>query len=705
MPTKKPIRAAAKNRQIIAMQAEIAIEAAEAGEDGKPSGPPKFDVVAYRGKPVVVGGWDLPVLIDLEGMEFARNVIGDLFHNHDQLVGHATEKSKTESEVLLKGIISAATQYSEQVVASAAAGFPWEASVEVTPHKIVEIAAGKTVKANGSEFAGPLYVARKSTLTGFGFVPHGADPTTEVKIAAEAASHKEQTMKEDCKAWVAEMVPSLDLKSLTPEQIAAYEADFEGQKGKRNPKSTKKVEGSSFDDYKLEAKRCEEIRDIGRKFVEARKHLLRATDIEAVSRMTDEAIEKEMSPLEFRVELQDAMGDVKAHTVFAPKQRDEGLSAAVIEAAICMSGDLPDGVLVKRFGDKTLQAARDRFRGGIGLKQIYRLAAKANTPGFSYDGDDVTLEMQKAAFNKQPINRIEAAGFSSYDLSSILSSSANKFLLEGWGQGEMTWQDITDVVSVRDFKTATFYKLSGNLTYKKIAPGGQITHGGVSTDSYTVQNETYGRMFSIDRTAIINDDLSAITRIPLELGIAANDAFNEVFWTEFLDNASFFASGNANLSTGAVTAANALTALAAAEAIFFAQTKPNGTPLGKMADVWLLPPGSFRVGYNALFPGGNVTGGSSTVPEKNSLAGLYKPVMSAYIANAAYSGYSAVKNYLLANKPGFSTMLTSFLNGRRNPVVETAEAMFNVLGVEMRAYHDFGCNKMEYRAGVQGSGA
>jgi len=34
----------------------------------------------------------------------------------------------------------------------------------------------------------------------------------------------------------------------------------------------------------------------------------------------------------------------------------------------------------------------------------------------------------------------------------------------------------------------------------------------------------------------------------------------------------------------------------------------------------------------------------------------------------------------------------AFLNGQESPTIETAEADFNVLGIQMRGYHDFGVN-------------
>ena len=46
-------------------------------------------------------------------------------------------------------------------------------------------------------------------------------------------------------------------------------------------------------------------------------------------------------------------------------------------------------------------------------------------------------------------------------------------------------------------------------------------------------------------------------------------------------------------------------------------------------------------------------------------------------------------------------MEVCFLNGQQSPTVESAEADFNVLGVQFRGYHDWGCAKKEYRGAVK----
>jgi hypothetical protein len=50
-------------------------------------------------------------------------------------------------------------------------------------------------------------------------------------------------------------------------------------------------------------------------------------------------------------------------------------------------------------------------------------------------------------------------------------------------------------------------------------------------------------------------------------------------------------------------------------------------------------------------------------------------------------------------------MQVAFLNGRQEPFVETADADFNTLGVQMRCYYDYGASFGEYRAAVRSTGA
>lgn len=686
-------------KQLIAISAPVAISAAVTEGDSK--GPASFEVVAYTGGALTLGNFDAPVVVDLDGVSFGKSLIANLDHDRGKRVGHVTGREISDGQLVLSGKVSAATESAREVVGSAANGFVWQASIEAQPDELIEVAAGKTIEVNGQEFTGPLYVARKSTLKGFAFVSHGADDNTVVSIAASAASQrKEKTMRTEVQKWIKALLPSVDIDALSPDEVANIEADYDGRQGNRA--TATKTPENPFEKRKIEAKRRQEIEEIANRFMADRDY-----DIETISSiqaMHDHAIESGMEAKDFRSSLWESFLPVAA-TVSVPRCRqdsDPREFGNVLSAAVCIAGNLPN--IEKHFSEQVLHAADTRFGQGIGLKQLYAEAAKFN--GYKTNAYDVTLDMHRFACGLQNASpQIRASAFSTLSLPGILSNTAQKFLLEGWGGGDMAWQNVTAIRSVRDFKQVTSYKLSGNLKYLKIGASGELQHGTVAEGSYTNQADTYGRMFAVTRTDIINDDLGALTTIPRELGYGANDAFNEVFWTEFLSaDDTFFDAGNNNVSAGTVTASTVIATLAAAELVFMAQTKPNGTPLGVMPDRVLMPNATYRVMLAAM-ASPLVVGSTGPTPNANTFAGNYQVYTTPYISNSLYTGYSAAKWYLLANPARLAVIETAFLNGRQAPVVETADASFNVLGVQMRGYHDFGVNLQEYRAGVQGTGA
>ena len=46
----------------------------------------------------------------------------------------------------------------------------------------------------------------------------------------------------------------------------------------------------------------------------------------------------------------------------------------------------------------------------------------------------------------------------------------------------------------------------------------------------------------------------------------------------------------------------------------------------------------------------------------------------------------------------------AFLNGNESPTIETADADFSVLGIQMRGFHDFGVSLQDPRGGVKSNG-
>jgi hypothetical protein len=681
----KSIHAGKDERPVIGMLAKVAIVAA-AGDDGETKKPATFSVTAYTGGELSVRYWDHPVVIDLQGLEFSRSVVANLDHVESQRVGHVTEKAKTESEIQLSGTFSAATTFRDEVVNSAADGFEWEASVEVDPTQLLEVEAGESITVNGKEVKGPVYVAVKSELTGFGFVSHGADRSTTVSIAASKSKKAGIAMDEELKAFIKDM--GFTPEDLSETQIAAMKASFEGKGTPAPVKRPKLTDG--IEARQAESDRVDNIVDIALAACDKRPY-----DMEAIKSLAEQGIEAKWPVEKFRLELLEASLP-PAHTVFRTKG-DDRLNTRVLEAAVCMAGKLKDHE--KRFDDQTLQAAHDRFPGGIGLKQLFLLAARTN--GYNSDSMNVDINVQRAAFGMTGHHSVQASEFSTLSLPTVFSNTANKFLMEGWNAVDMTPLKIAAVRPVSDFKQITTVSLTGDLMFEQVGPDGEIKHGTLGELPYTNKADTYARMLGVTRTDIINDDLGALTAAPRKLGRGGALKLNDLFWAAFLSNATFFTSARKNVSTD--TGALGLLGLEQADTIFMDQTDPDGNPLGVMPAILLAPTAAKATALQLM--NAEKIKGSTDEPDVNIWRDRFRVESSPYMSNVKYTGNSASAWYLLADPADLPVIEIVALNGRVEPVIETADADFNVLGVQMRGYSDVGVEKQEYRAGVRADGS
>lgn len=687
----------AKAKQIIAMSAPVAIEAAQA--DGEKKSAAKFVSTFYTGGALSIAGWDLPVVVDLAGLTNGKVLVANLDHDASKRVGNFSVANDGKS-LVANGTATAHTAARDEVVQSAADGYQWQASLEVSPTRVEQVKAGKKVEVNGQSFEGPLYVTRAGVLKGFAFVSHGADDNTTATIAASAANNKKElVMKDEIKAWAVSM--GVDVDNLTTEQSDAIVANYEGKNGK---KTAIKASSDPFEARKLEAKRREEIREYADNMAAKREGDLEW--VESIEKMCAHAIEKGMGVTDFRLELQEAMAPA-GFSVVTPRNRDSGLTNRVLEAAVCMAGRLAgDDDLVKkhRFTDQELQLAHDKFKGRIGLKQLFFVAAEANGFRSNYSSE-ITPEVQNAAFGYAGPRQIHGSGFSTLSISTILSNVANKFMMDGFNAVDQTCLRISAIRNVRDFKTITTTSLTDGVIFEKVGPSGEIKHGTLGEITYSNKADTYAKMLAITRTDYINDDLGALTTVPKKLGNGAMKKLNDIFWTELLAlvGASFFATGNSNINTG--VADMTIGGLKATETIFMNQTNPDGTPLG-LEPAIILVPTALKSDAKALTDPMSqlITGASSTLSNANPFRGRFRVESSPYISNSSYTGYTSVGWWMLANPADCPVIEIAALNGRIEPIVETADAEFNVLGVQMRGYSDVGVKRQEYRGGVYADG-
>jgi len=355
------------------------------------------------------------------------------------------------------------------------------------------------------------------------------------------------------------------------------------------------------------------------------------------------------------------------HVVAKPDVND----VKAVTAALCMAGGL--STVEKDFDERTLEAAHKRSRS-IGVQEVLIEAAKAN----GYDGP--------ARIRDGNLREVIKAAFATHAISNVLSATYGKFLLNGYLAVESTWDMISSVRSVSDFKTVTGVRVNGGFDFEEVAGDGELKSADASDETRTIKAKTYGRISSLTRQDIINDDLGALTILPTRLGRGAALKLNSVFWSEFeSSNATFYSK-----ETAAAGNALSLSSLKTATTSYRKLTDPDGKPLGVTPRMLLVSPENEITAAELMSGSLLITGENSTRANVNVLAGRYQVVSSSYLSSASTW-------WLVANPADLPAMEVAFLNGVRVPTVEQAEADFAVLGVQMRGYFDFGVAKAEGR--------
>jgi phage major head subunit gpT-like protein len=686
--TKNPrqIRANGSAKSDITLTGTVSIAAAAADKPG----PRRFEMDAYHGGALTLGGFQYPVIVDLatlKGADKPRPVLKD--HDRAIIVGH-TEKVANDGKMLTAaGLVSGSGAPAREVVEAADNGFPWAVSIGAAAGKLERVKAGESVTVNSQTFTGPVLVARGASLKEISFVSIGADEEASARIAAHANVSKEFPM--GFEQWLE--ARGFTLADLSDAQKTSLEAMYNAEK---NPGGKKDIKATDLDsvlgDSRKKLERRQEIINLTAKALQDSPEQLQL--IEAMSR---NAMEGDWDVQRYELELLRACRPQATAQRF--RQSDDAVTGDVLEAAICLTGkmDKPEDV----FSDKALEAADKRFRYGLGLQELLQLFAKRNgQPDVSTRDVNGLL---RAAFAEPPA-MLRASGVSTLSLPGILSNVANKFLRRGFDAVESTWRSIAATRSVRDFKQISSYSLTGDFQYVELAPGGQIKHATPGEETYNNQAKTYARMFGIDRRDIINDDLGALTQVPQRLGRGGALKLNDVFWTEFMDNGSFFTAGNNNYDEDTDTALS-IGALTLAETLFLNQTDPDGKPMAITPRI-LLVPNALNVTASQLMRDtmvfNNVANEVGTTG--NPHAGKFTVVRSTYLSNTAYTGNSTTAWYLLADPNDIPVIEIAFLNGVESPTVEQADADFNQLGIQMRGYHDFGVALQEPRGGVKMAG-
>lgn len=646
---------------------------------------PKFRILANTGSPMRVPGFAEPVILDFRGVKFARDVT-PIIANHDPAlrIGHTTTRSVATNPpaIVIEGVVSSGSDVARGVVDDCRNGFPFQASVGATILKAKFLREGQTAEVNGQSVKGPLVIAVESSIREISVLPLGADSATQFALVAAHANKNRSSGTQN--------------NSLLPSQSTIMEpfVNDNDQTPVTDPHSLQAA---------AEARRVGDIQAYAAEFSNVRTVAHEGKPV-TLADLTATAIENGWEPRRFENAL--LRGRIEAaNTAPAVHVVDRRVQSQVIEAAFSRCANLPN--IEAHYDERVLEQSHAPQLRNIGLQQLLLMGAAANgyrcVPGERLNKANLRQVLAHA------FPDIRASHTSTISVPNLLSNVANKFLLTGWQEGDAAWREIADIKPVSDFKEARSNRLLDDLEYEELKPNGKIAHGTVAEEYYTRQAHTYAKMFALTRVDMINDDLGAFSDLKKRVGLGASRKFNRVFWTTFLANSAFFTSARGNYIDGATT--NLGTdgvGLELGVLAFRALRSADGKRVGGKPEILLVPP-ELEFKARRLFASTNVSagGGSSDsfVPSDNPFAGLYRPVVADQLSDEDYPGSSATAWYLLRN-PGLApAIVASFLDGIENPTVQQADADFDMLGIQLRGYHDFGVDLAEWLAGIKSKGA
>ena len=683
---------------VLYCESSIDLQAAS-GDDGDKLA--TFVINAYNGGKMRPAGWGYDVVVDLSGVEVPRED-SPILRDHDpgRIVGHSNRVKVQAKKIVVGGVVSGAGPDAQEVVTAAGNDFPWQASVGMNVDKMVFIDEGEKASVNGRSFKGPFVHVVESIYRETSFVAIGADGSTTATITAQSQMKEIVTMTKFEKRIEA---MGFDPKTISDDQRESLQAmcdaedKIEAMKSKPKPKKVE-AQADATDDERVAAMNA-------KLDAAAAERAKRHADIADICgsdhpKIQAKAHDENLTIDQVKLEVQACeLADLRANRSNGPGIHINGgtldASAEVLEVVALRAGNkLTASHIENRYDDKTLSAADATGYRGMRLQEYINIACGGGLPRF--------------ASNNEAWLR---AAFSTLSLPGILSNVANKSLLEGYNYSEAEWQKIAKVASVNDFKQHTRYRLTDDFTYQPLTPAGEIQHGETDEQQFTQQIDTKAIMYSIDRQTIINDDLSALSAIPFRIGMGAGDAINDLVWTLLLSNPTgtdtfdFFSTDHNNLQTGADSAL-AILGLTNATTEFKTQTKPNGRPLGGDARYLLVSP-ELDITASQLMTDvmvNETTTANKPKPANNPHRGRYEVVTSQYLSNASYTGYSATAWYLFADPNRLPALEVAFLNGQQSPTVESAQADFNKLGIQMRGYIDVGAKEQDFRGAQKNAG-
>ena len=288
------------------------------------------------------------------------------------------------------------------------------------------------------------------------------------------------------------------------------------------------------------------------------------------------------------------------------------------------------------------------------------------------------------------------------DFSTLFANVANKRLRSAYDENAGTYAMwARRAPNAPDFKNMSVVQLAGAPDLLQTNEAGEFKYGAMTDGGETYAMLTYGRIVSLTRQAIVNDDLRAFERMVSAFGFAARRLENRTVYSQLTANANL-ADGGALFNATAVTTAGGHANLLTSSALAIATLTAGRTAMRRqtglqseelnLAPAYLIVPATLeQTAYN-LTSANYVPATKAEINEfraggRTAVTPIVEPVLD---------GNSTSAWYLAAENAQVDTVEYCYLDGAEGPVIES-EVGFETDGVSYKCRLDFAAQAIDYR--------
>lgn len=531
----------------------------------------RYFMVANTGKPMNLMFYDVPVVIDLTGAEFAGETLPVIYrHDSDVQLGATTnrrilgvgetqavkDKQVTGAAIIAEWTFTNGQETARGIKENLDNGFPFQVSVGAQPLEMERVGENETAQVNGVEYSGKLLIARKSLIKELSVVVFGADRfTSTIKAQEKGVTMTELTetkaLQTESKVPETGGIPPVQAteKPMSPDMNAMQE-----QMRVLSIETIANTISAAGTVGEIELDGGVIFRSIEAAESYAKKTPSVSADAFKKA-MLDASRKRPVGPVAPGIHMQ-------SHDVTSAVMECAILKSVAREAGIpLVATTAKDGTrygLEAWFDERTLEASdapviRNPSLGLIYAMQIrqvfgYNEFANPRSDEFWERAGQAYMQARFAGYG------IQAAGGSPISLDVVWLNVARKILLATAQGIPTTYQQWCKIINVQDFKPTTLYSVDLDGTLSPVGNNGVLEHGRMGDSTFTVQTRTFGKIYGITRTERINDDINAYLGKFITIGQTTPKTVEQLAYYTVLKNlGTYFTNAKGNLMQGADT--------------------------------------------------------------------------------------------------------------------------------------------------------